>query len=220
VNTLLGPVPDTWTATTIGDTCLVQAGPSGTTYRRADRTPTGTPVITPMDIRDNRIILDNCHTVGPETVCRLSRYTLQPGDIICTRIGETRRHALADEDHTGWIDHTRWLLSAACIFIRPQQAVLPKYLDHYLRHPLIQTWITQRTTGAAVPTITADTLRTLPLVLPPRESQHAIADTLEALDKKITAHRKIAQIATEMRDTLTPALLTGAISPDGTTPYD
>ncbi|EIV91319.1 restriction endonuclease subunit S [Frankia sp. QA3] len=214
MNTLLGPVPDTWTTTTIGDTCLVQAGPSGTTYRRADRTPTGIPVLTPKDIRDNQIIFDSCHTVSPETVCRLSRYTLRAGDIICTRIGETRRHALAGEDHTGC------LLSAACIFIRPQQAVLPRYLDHYLRHPLIQTWITQRITGAAVPTITAETLRDLPLVLPPFETQLAVADTLEALDKKITAHRRIAQIATEMRDTLTPALLIGAISPDGTTPDD
>ncbi len=164
-------------------------------------------MVTPKSIQDDRIVADGCVTIRPEAADRIKRYALREGDIVCTRVGSGRRHALAGPEHTGW------LLGGACLFLRPHAAVLPRYLNHYLRQPMVQDWLAQRVTGAVVPTVTAGTLGDLPLALPPWETQHAIADLLDALDERISAHHAIIRSTEELGRVLAPALLTGAVLP-------
>ncbi|OHV28827.1 restriction endonuclease, partial [Parafrankia soli] len=193
MNTLIGPVPPTWCEIALRDAFKVQAGPSGATFSPADKAPDGVPdgvpMVTPKSIQNGRIVADGCVTVSREAADRMDRFALRADDIVCTRIGDGRRHALASPEHTGW------LLGGACVFLRASAEVLPRYLNHYLRQPLVQRWLAQQVSGAVVPTVSAGTLEELPLVVPPRETQMKIVDLLDALDEKIAAHQEIVQTA-------------------------
>ena len=221
MDTLIGPVPDTWHRLPLGDACQVQPGPSGTLYRIADRPAAGNPRIRPMirprDVKDNRIAADGVGVVDPETACRLDRrYSLDPEDIVYVRIGESRRHALAGPEHRGW------LFGSGCLRLRlrlqdeGKDEIAARYLNHYLGQPGVQEWLTRHTSGVAIATVTAKTLRGLPLVLPPLAAQNAVADILDALNEKIAVHGEISRTTAKLRDVLAPALLTGALPPHDT----
>jgi hypothetical protein len=218
MDTLIGQVPDTWRRLLLGEECQVQPGPSGALYRITDRSAAGgsgiVPMIRPRDVKDNRIAADGVGVVDIGTARRLDRYCLEDEDIVYVRIGESRRHALAGPEHYGW------LFGSGCLRLRLQDGNRDKiaagYLNHYLGQPGVQEWLTRQTSGVAIATVTAATLRRLPLVLPPLATQNAVADVLDALNKKIAVHDEVIRTTAKLRDTLAPALLTGALPPHDT----
>jgi type I restriction enzyme M protein len=81
VETLIGDVPEDWTAVCLGDVCDILAGPSGAFVRGKIHTESGVPVVAPKDLKGNRIVLDGSLLVAPDTAERLRRYRLAAGDI-------------------------------------------------------------------------------------------------------------------------------------------
>jgi restriction endonuclease S subunit len=59
-----------------------------------------------------------------------------------------------------------------------------------------------------VPTLTLSTLRTLPVLVPPRAVQATIGDIMSALEDKVALHREIVEVTEQLRDSLLPLLLT------------
>ncbi|TWJ30938.1 type I restriction enzyme M protein [Micromonospora sagamiensis] len=140
--------------------------------------------------------------VTAKASAQLDRYRLAPGDLICVRTGDLGKQALAGPEHEGWITGT------ACFRLRPQPFVDSRYLLHYMRHPAVRDWIDRHASTATVPTLTLNTLRTLPVLVPPSAIQEAIGDTMSALDDKVALHRKIVEVTEQLRDSLLPLLLT------------
>src|SRR5262245_58601527 len=137
VDTLIGAVPDNWRILRLDECCHVQPGPSGTTLRSSEQVTKGTPVVKATDLGLDRISLQSGVCVSAETAKRLTRYKLQPGDILLARIGATPRHAIVAEQQDGW------LLGGSCIRVRVLQHTSPEYLECYLSHPAVQEWLVE-----------------------------------------------------------------------------
>jgi restriction endonuclease S subunit len=205
MRTLIGDVPDDWSILDLGDVCEVHAGPSGNLARAVDPAESGVHMIAPKNIGDGRIIEEGAICVSSETAKRLERYQLVPGDIIGVRTGSIGRYALADDRHRGW------LYGTACLRIRTKDPLDHGYLLHYLRNPAIRDWIRQNSLKSTIHSINTETVRGLPLVIPPSSVQASVGSVLNSLDKKIALHEEISRKAAELRDLLSPLLLTGSL---------
>lgn len=204
MDTLIGPVPAEWAQIKVADICNVLAGPSGASLKPTARQPTGIPVVTPRDFRNNRIVNDNIACVDPETAEKFARYRLIPGDVLCARSGELGRQALIGNEQAGW------LFGSACLRLRTTDSISPRYLSYYLSHPSVRDWILRNAAGSAIPSLSTRTFQSMPVVLPPLALQSTIGEILGALDDKAAIHDQIAQAAIALRDAVIPLLVSGS----------
>ena len=187
----LFPIPDHWEPTTLGEACRrgggdIQTGPFGSQLHAADYVPIGIPSIMPQNIGDNRISEIGIARITDEDAQRLSRYLVQPGDIVYSRRGDVERRALIREREAGW------LCGTGCLRVRFGDGVVhPPYAAYYLGHPIVREWIVRHAQGATMPNLNTSILSSLPFVLPSMDDQHAIAHILGTLDDKIELNRRM-----------------------------
>lgn len=218
MDALIGSVPETWHEVRLAELCDVLTGPSGASLPLTAFAAHGVPVVAPKDMRNNRI---DGGTVGKVEVAvaeTLTRYRLAPGDIVCSRRGDLGRHALVREEQDGWI------LGTACMRLRPSDPTVARYLSAYLSHPLVSDWVRRNATGSAIPSVSADVMRSMPVVMPPMGVRMAVADIVASLDDKIAVHDEISRTTSALRAALLPLLLngsmTGGSAADGSTEMD
>jgi type I restriction enzyme, S subunit len=204
MDSLIGVVPDGWTDQRIDEICEVLAGPSTVQISSTERGWMDIPVVTPRDLRHNRIV-DDCATgVKPETAYELTRYRLLPDDIVCARTGHLGRQAWVSEKQRDW------LIGSACLRLRRRQMINTRYLVYYLGHPAVRDWIVRNAGGAVIPTLSTELLGSLPVAVPPPAIQACVADILGALDDKIVVYEQISRTTATLRDAVLLRLLTGA----------
>jgi type I restriction enzyme, S subunit len=201
VSPLIGPLPDDWQEVPLADVCETVAGPSNSMLRPVKTGGVPIDVVAPKHLQHGRIAGSGRVMVTVEASARLERYRLVAGDLICVRTGDLGKQALAGPAHDGWV------IGTACFRLRPVTTIDPRYLLHYLGHPAIRDWIARHASTATVPNLTLSTLRTLPVVVPPRVTQATIGDIMSALDDKVALHREIVENTEELRDSLLPLLL-------------
>lgn len=210
MDSLIGPIPDSWRHQRIDDYCEVNAGPGGSMLKREDKVVSGVPVVNVGDIDDGRIKGTPAIAVSQRAADRLDVYRLAEDDILLIRIRSTTKHALVTSAQA------RWLMGSSSIRIRipagSRWDISPKYLSCYLRHPSVQEFLTQLTHQGILPNLTVDTVTKLPLVLPPLETQIAIVEVARAAEDKIQMHENIARTTQHLRDALLPQLLSGEVT--------
>lgn len=202
---LIGILPPGWTTLTLGQICeagggSIQTGPFGSQLHASDYVPEGIPSVMPQNIGDNVIMDDGIARIRPSDADRLSRYLLQPGDIVYSRRGDVERRALVRREQDGW------LCGTGCLRVRPGNDIdsvyLAYYLAYYLGHPRVREWIVQHAVGATMPNLNTSILETLPTAIPPRKHQDAMGATLLALDDRVTTNRRMSQTHEEILRTL------------------
>jgi type I restriction enzyme, S subunit len=205
MDSLIGPVPDDWTERRLEEICEILPGPSPGGIDLKDRESVEdpiVPVVTPKDMRHNRIDDDWTVGIAEEAARRLPpRYRLVLDDIVCSRTGQLGRQALVGENQRGWI------LGPACLLVRVREMVQASYLVYYFGHPAVRDWIVRNTGGAVIPSLSTKMLGSLPVVVPSAEVQADMADVLGALDEKIIVHEQISRTTAALRDAVLPQLL-------------
>ena len=139
----------------------------------------------PTNIGDNCVVSDGIARVSEADADRLSRHRLQVGDIVYSRRGDVERRALVREAEEGW------LCGTGSLRVRVGDAANSTWLSYYLGDPNVRAWIVQHSVGATMANLNSSILSDLPLLLPPRTEQDAIADTLSAFDDKLAANRRM-----------------------------
>jgi type I restriction enzyme S subunit len=201
-DTILGPIPSEWQYTTLGEVCrlgggFIQTGPFGSQLHAADYVPVGIPSIMPVNIGDNRIVVDEIARIREADAERLSRHRVQPGDIVYSRRGDVERRALIREAESGW------LCGTGCLLVRLGTGVVdPLYASYYLGHPEVKKWVVRHAVGATMPNLNMEIMAAVPFVLPPTSQQMAIARTLGRMDDKIDLNRRMNETLEAMAPTL------------------
>jgi type I restriction enzyme S subunit len=73
------------------------------------------------------------------------------------------------------------------------------FVNYFLQSQMAIEWLNARLQGSVTQKINLGTLREVPIPLPPRHSQDAIAKVLDALDGKIAVNERIVATADELR---------------------
>jgi type I restriction enzyme, S subunit len=194
---IIGPVPNSWHTTTLGDLCSsgggdIQTGPFGSQLHAADYVPVGIPSVMPQNLGDNVILDIGIARIRSSDASRLSRYLLKAGDIVYSRRGDVERRALVRPEQDGW------LCGTGCLRVRVGDSADSRFVSYYLGHPDVREWIVRHAVGATMPNLNTSILSAVPTVLPPRRVQRAIASTLGALDDKIATNSRLTGALDEL----------------------
>lgn len=192
VEELVGPLPQGWQYTTLGDASApgggVQTGPFGSQLHAADYVPVGIPSIMPQNIGDNRVVRDGIAQIKVSDAERLARYRVRAGDIVYSRRGDVERRALIRDAEDGW------LCGTGCLRVRFSTShVDPAFASYYLGDSRVREWIVRHAHGATMPNLNTAILAATPFVRPPLPEQRLIARVLSAFDDKIELNRRMVK---------------------------
>jgi type I restriction enzyme S subunit len=191
IEAITGPLPSGWFLTTLGEVCKrggghIQTGPFGSQLHASDYVAAGVPTIMPVNIGDNRVLMDGISRVSEDDARRLSRHRAMVGDIIYSRRGDVERRALVRSGQEGW------LCGTGCLKVRLGDGVVnPTFASYYLGHPSVRAWIVRHAIGATMPNLNTSIMEAVPFVLPPLPEQRAIANILGTLDDKLELSRRM-----------------------------
>jgi type I restriction enzyme S subunit len=176
-----------YTNTTIGDIASVQTGPFGSQLHNKDYVTVGTPIVTVEHLGQYTMTRQNLPRVSDADKERLSKYTLECGDSVFSRVGSVDRCSWVSEEEDGW------LFSGRCLRVRPKNAdeVFHKYLYYFFCLDSTKDFIRNIAVGATMPSINTRLLSEVPFQYPPLNEQREIAATLSALDDKIAVNTKL-----------------------------
>jgi type I restriction enzyme S subunit len=172
---------------TIGDIASVQTGPFGSQLHNKDYVLVGTPIVTVEHLGERKMTRQNLPCVSDADKERLSKYTLQYGDLVFSRVGSVDRCSWVSEDEDGW------MFSGRCLRIRPNdpEEIYHKYLYYFFSMESTKAFVRNIAVGATMPSINTRLLSEVPIRYPNVEEQRSIGDALSALDDRIEANRKI-----------------------------
>jgi hypothetical protein len=203
LDTILGTPPAGWDTVALASICDVAVGRC-----RPARTPSvegGVPVISPTQIAGGRIHLDGAHRLHPEEAERYRGEAVHSGDLIMTRKGAQRRHALVLQEQA----EADALVDGSCFTVRVlvggQETA--EFLNHYLAHPGVQEWLGCRTHMGLVPNLPVARLRELPVLLPPAAEQSEIVQLYRNMDEQIQTYEQLLATTRELRRRLIEPLL-------------
>jgi type I restriction enzyme S subunit len=209
--TEIGCVPESWTATTLGELAckpsgFLQTGPFGSQLHKHEYLTEGVGVVNPTHLWGNRINHEDVPRVRPETAARLERHLLAAGDILFARRGEIGRHGMVTKDEEGW------LCGTGCFLARVRQKHIDnRFLSYLFSTRSVIAWLNSHAAGAIMPNLNNTVLRSMPVFLPPKELQTEIADALDATEQKMAIHQRKHAALTTMSRTLLHQLMTAQI---------
>lgn len=102
-------LPNGWVVKKLGDICNIQTGPFGSQLKNEQYIYGGTPVITVEHIKTFQISNFDYPSVSDFDRDRLSKYLLNSGDIIFSRVGSVDLNAVVKEKNSGWLFSSRML---------------------------------------------------------------------------------------------------------------
>ncbi len=188
-DTVYGLVSDDFDVDTLENLCVsggIQTGPFGSQLHQKDYLPVGTPIITVEHLGENRVLHQDLPRVSDADKERLSRYVMEKGDIIFSRVGSVDRRALVRDEEDGW------LFSGRCLRVRPDKAKIDSdYLSWFFGLEIFKDYIRRIAVGATMPSLNTELLSNVPVFFPPLPEQRAIAGILGALDDKIELNRRM-----------------------------
>lgn len=188
----------------------VQTGPFGAQLHAEDYVEEGVPLILIRNIKDNGLDLAGLPRVTEKDAARLSRYQLESGDIVFSRVGRVGSCFLADEDHRGW------LISGQLLRVRIKDTTIDHgYLFRALTSRDAQDHILGESVGTTRSSINTQILESLSLLIPNREEQTQIARVLATIDKAIEQTEAIIVKQQRIKTGLMQDLLTRGIDEHG-----
>ncbi len=146
-------------------------------------TPNGIPVIRGGDIKSGKVTYDDKKKVTQEISDQFKRTILKGGEIVINLIGEAGHSAVVPREYNGFN------VSRDVAVIPLKSSIDTRFIDFYLRSAGVIEWMRQRLQGSVTQKINLETLRDVPVYLPPIYEQNAIAHILGTLDDKIELNR-------------------------------
>ncbi len=170
---------------TLQELCEVARGITYGIVKVGNFVPGGVPVIRGGDIRGGRIEFDDAKRVTEEISRKFSRTILRGGEILLNLIAEPGHSAIAPSTLEGFN------VSRDVAVIPVDSEANAQFVDFFLRSKAAIDWLSARLQGSVTQKINLRTLRELPVPIPPRPEQDAIAHILGTLDDKIELNRRM-----------------------------
>ena len=167
-----------WLDCELQEVADIQTGPFGSQLKNEQYVTGGTPVVTVEHINDFRVDDFDYPSVTHEDKNRLSKYTLNAGDIVFTRVGSVDLSAYINLHQEGW------LFSSRMLRVRPRSVIDSRFLSYFFQQKRFREYLLNISVGATMPSINTGILKSVPISYPPLPEQKAIASVLSSLDDK------------------------------------
>lgn len=177
----------------LGNIADIQTGPFGSQLHKSDYVADGTPIVTVEHLGNRKLSHEAIPFINEQDKIRLSKYCLNPGDLVFSRVGSVDRCSYIFEEENGW------LFSGRCLRIRPNETKIDsKYLYYYFCLDSIKKHIRSIAVGATMPSINTKILSEIKIFYPSLNEQKKIGAILSFLDDKIELNNRINKNLEEM----------------------
>ena len=184
-------------------------GPFGTLLSATEYVKGGIPLINPVNIRANRIVVDPAASVTNAKAADLSRYRLRQGDVILARKGDVSKAALVGPSEAGFI------CGSDAIALRPGDDTRPEFLWWQLQSRAVQQQLEAWSVGSTVAGLNQDIMAKVMLRIPHRDEQAQAAERAARAaalhDLEMADIDAAIALAKERRAALITAAVTGQI---------
>ena len=209
--TEIGPVPENWKQTTLGQLCTglggaIQTGPFGSQLHKEDYQAIGVPVVNPTHLNAGRIDHENVPKISDENANRLKRHRLRHGDIVIARRGQIGRMARITKSEEGW------LCGTGSFLVRASRSLIDdQFLYYQLSTEPLTRWLTVNASGAIMPNLNNVVLGRVPVFLPPIDEQNTIVSILRSIDSHIDLQSRKQSALEDLFKALLHQLMTGKL---------
>lgn len=169
----------------LADIASIQTGPFGSQLHNEDYVESGTPIVTVEHLGSRKFTRQNLPMVKDSDCARLKKYSMQPGDIIFSRVGSVDRCSLALPENDGW------LFSGRCLRVRPGDEYDSTFLYAYLSSPGVKRFVRNIAVGATMPSINTKLMGEVPVPAIDKSAQIKIGKILSSLDEKIELNSQL-----------------------------
>ena len=204
-------IPEKWQIKSIKELSTLKndaviTGPFGSLLHSSDYVDEGVPLLLIKNLKNEKIDKKNIPKVLKKDAQRLSRYQVQHGDIVFSRVGRVGSAALIEKKHDGW------LISGQMLRIRFENFNLNSYFVNYFIHSqLFIRALIPELLGSTRDSINTTILENLSIIVPPIHEQHKIASILSGVDAYIQKNQQYKEKLKKLKKGLMQKLLTGQI---------
>ena len=185
-------------------------GPFGSNLKVSDYQDEGVPLVFVRNIR-SEVYADGTKFVSEAKAKELASHTVDPGDILVTKMGEP-----PGDSSIYPIGAPKAVITADCIKWRAAPDLNPKFFMYALRAETTKRQIATRTRGVAQKKISLERFRDLALPLPPLPEQRRIVARIEELfsrlDAGVAALRHAKAQLQRYRQSVLAAAVTGQLT--------
>jgi type I restriction enzyme S subunit len=186
----------------------VGMGPFGSNIKVETFVNEGVPVISGQHLRQVLVEDSTFNFITDTHAKKLSNSCVHEGDVIFTHAGSIGQVALLHRHAR----YDRYVLSQRQFFLRCNRLKMqPEWITYYFRSAQGQYQLLANTSQVGVPSIARPVsyLRSIEVLVPPKELIDKFSDIADALHQTILAKRMQIQSLTRLRDTLLPRLISG-----------
>jgi len=204
----VGRIPFEWKIVKLRDVAVekgLQTGPFGAQLHAHEYVEQGIPVIMPKDMKKNRVVTGTIARITSDKAEGLERHKVKIGDILFSRRGDIGRFVLIEKKNEGWICGT------GCLKARLNDSIEPSYLASYLNLLPVVEWLNNNAVGQTMLNLNTSILSELPVILPPKNEQKTIANTIESLDLRTSSLYLKYEKLQSIKKALMQDLLTGKV---------
>nr|WSZ15716.1 hypothetical protein OH837_21490 [Streptomyces canus] len=159
-----------------------------------DNAPDQTGIVSSTYVRDGKIHSPQTGKRGPGD-SRPNRATLKEGDLVVVLVRRPGDAAFVTAEHAGWT------ATRSIGIIRADPHVV-RWLRIWLQTPTAKARIDEDVTAHVEPTVSLDTLRTMPFPLPPPDVITKYHRAFSLIEEKIDLHEEAARKAVELADAI------------------
>jgi type I restriction enzyme S subunit len=166
-------------------------------------TQEGVPVLAIGNVQWGYLDTHELNYVSHEKASQLSRYRVQPGDILFARMGTVGRSCVVPDFAKDW------LISYHLIRITADRSACdPQFMFYALRgSPSVLEAIEEKTRGSTRAGVNSTILRQLEFPLPPLDEQRRIVTHLDGLQAQVDELTALQEATQAELDALLPSVL-------------
>lgn len=201
VDSELGPLPQGWQVTTLGQLC---GKPQYGYTQSATKEPIGPKFLRITDLNKEAWI-----DWGSVPYCKISpeayaKYRVSVGDLLIARMADPGHGCMID-------DKVDAVFASYLIRFRPLQRRLGRFLQYWIRSDEYWTLVNERKTGTTRSSLNAKVLSSLPLAKPDNLVFDAFSDHIDKLRHSVVNISKMSHTLISIREALLPRLLSGEL---------
>lgn len=200
---------DLWREEPLGRHSKVKARIGWRGLASSEYTDDGPLLVAGKHVRDGQVDWTSCDHITEYRYRESMEIALESGDVILTKDGTIGRVARID------CLPGKATLNGTMMLLRPGEELDYRYLFHVLRGNQFKRLIDDKVSGSSIPHIFQRDMVLLPISLPPRGQQVAIADVLDTLDTTIRQTEAIIEKLKQVKLGLLHDLLTRGIDANG-----
>ena len=200
---LLSAGGDDWTETTLGKIASLKNGDRGKNYPSANqRTSYGVPFINAGHLVNGKVVLDSMDYISEETFNSLSAGKIEENDILYCLRGTVGKFGIVDGINRGAI-------ASSLVILRVGKASMMSFVYLFLDSAYAKTQLGDMRNGAVQPNLSASSLASFKVVLPPLAEQKRIVEIVSSMDELIQSTEQAVIEAKNLRSGLLSDLLSG-----------